>query len=116
MSMPLSTFLAVENLPLDPLNVAVGGLMIAVAMSMGAVALLSLGRRDRAQLGPTMRRLCRALGVARRDRRLIRDLARRAGAPGAALLVSRGCFDRAAVEAATPEHARLAALRRRLFE
>lgn len=114
--MPMSGFVAVENLPLDPLNLAAGGLMIAVAVALGAVALLSLGRRDRAQLGPTMRRLFRALRVARIDRRLIRDLARRAGAPGAALLVSRGCFDRAAVEPAAPDQARLAALRRRLFE
>jgi hypothetical protein len=112
----MSTFVAVENLPLDPLNLAVGGLMIAVAMIMGAFATLSLGRRDRAQLGPTMRRLCRALRVARPERRLIRTLARRVGAPGPALLVSRGCFDRAAAAAPVPDQARIAALRRRLFD
>ncbi len=112
----MSMFAAVENLPLEPLNLAVGGLMVAGAASLGAAALLSLGRRDRAQRGPTMRRLCRAFRVARSDRRLIRDLARRAGTPGAALLVSRGCFDRAAVAAPEPDHSRIAALRRRLFE
>ena len=109
-------FLAAENLSLSPIRLVAGGLMIAVALAVATCAAISLLRRDRATLGPTTRRMCRALGVARSDRRLIDLLARQHSAPGAALLVSRGCFDRAALNAAGSDKARLAALRRRLFE
>lgn len=111
----MSVFLASQDLPLSPLNLAAGGVMIALAMAVAASAAISLRRRDRARLGSTTRRMFRALGVRRGDRRLIDLLARRMGAPGAALLFSRGCFDRAAAFAPGTERLRLAALRGRLF-
>jgi hypothetical protein len=108
--------MSVENLAPDAFNVAAGAVMVAVASALGAAAALSLRRRDLAQLGPTTRRLSRALRLARGERRLIAAAARRGGAPGAALLVSRGCFDRAAAAAGPADQPRLARLRVKLFD
>ncbi|MEE9129110.1 MAG: hypothetical protein V3T84_03765 [Phycisphaerales bacterium] len=72
------------------------GLVFAMALALGAVGLLSLARRDRIRQGPTMRRLCRALGLDTAQRRLLEQLAVNTGVRcPAALLISRGCFDTA---------------------
>ena len=72
------------------------GLVFAMALALGAVGLLSLVRRDRIQQGPTMRRLCRGLGLDTAQQRLLQQLAFKTGVRcPAALLISRGCFDTA---------------------
>lgn len=66
------------------------GLLLA-----GSTALLSI-RRDRGEFGPTNRRVCVALGVNGRERRLLRRVARGAGfSTVAGLLMSEGSFDHA---------------------
>jgi len=72
------------------------GVVFAMALALGAVGLLSLIRRDHIRQGPTMRRLCRALGLDTPQRRLLEQLAVKTGVRcPAALLISRGCFDTA---------------------
>ncbi len=72
------------------------GLIFAMALALAAVGLLSLVRRDRIRQGPTMRRLCRALGLDTPQRRLLEQVADKTGVRcPAALLISRGCFDTA---------------------
>ena len=74
----------------------VAGLVIAMAMALVTVGVLSLVRRDHVRQGPTMRRLCRALGLDTPQRRLLEQLAVKTGVHcPAALLISRGCFDTA---------------------
>ncbi len=74
----------------------VAGLVIAMAMALVAVGVLSLVRRDHVRQGPTMRRLGRALGLDAPQRRLLEQLAVKTGVRcPAALLISRGCFDTA---------------------
>ncbi len=74
----------------------VAGLVIAMALALVAVGVLSLVRRDHVRQGPTMRRLCRALGLDTPQRRLLEQLAGKTGVRcPAALLISRGCFDTA---------------------
>lgn len=74
----------------------VAGLVIAMALALLAVGVLSLVRRDHIRQGPTMRRLCRALGLDTPQRRLLEQLAVKTGVRcPAALLISRGCFDTA---------------------
>ena len=74
----------------------VAGLVIAMAMGLVAIGVLSLVRRDHVRQGPTMRRLCRALGLDTPQRRLLEQLAGKTGVRcPAALLISRGCFDTA---------------------
>ncbi len=74
----------------------VAGLVIAMALALLAVGVLSLLRRDRLRQGPTTRRLCRALGLDTPQRRLLEQLAVKTGVRcPAALLISRGCFDTA---------------------
>jgi hypothetical protein len=97
----------------------VGGLLIAMALAVAALALASLVRRDRAAHGPSARRLCRALGLSKTEARLLGRVARASRAPGAgSLLVSRGCFDDAVGSyAAGAESARrLEVIRRKVFE
>ncbi len=67
------------------------GLLLA-----GSTALLSI-RRDRAEFGPTNRRVCVGLGVRGHERRLLRRVARASGSSTVAgLLMSEGSFDHAA--------------------
>ncbi len=74
----------------------VAGLVLAMAMSLLAVGVLSLLRRDYARQGPTMRRLCRALRIESPHRRLLESMAMKTGVRcPATLLVSSGCFDTA---------------------
>ncbi len=95
----------------------IGAVLICLAITVGTTAIVSLVRRDRARLGATTRRLCRAMRIGASDRRLLDRLARGRAGPvyTASLLVSRGCFDAAASRAATRDARRLAAVRRRLF-
>lgn len=102
---------------LSPQRLLTGLMLICPAAALAASAIVSLVRRDRARLGPTTRRLCRALGVGVSERRLLDHLARGLGVPnGASLLVSRGCFDAAVARAGPGERRRLVAVRRRVFE
>ncbi|MCH8315827.1 MAG: hypothetical protein IIA64_07625 [Planctomycetes bacterium] len=74
----------------------VAGLVIAMAVALVTVGVLSLVRRDHVRQGPTMRRLCRALGLDTPHRRLLENMAMKTGVRcPAALLISRGCFDTA---------------------
>ncbi len=74
----------------------VAGMVIAMALALVAVGVLSLVRQDQVRQGPTMRRLCRALGLDTPQRRLLEQLAGNTGVRcPAALLISRGCFDTA---------------------
>lgn len=74
----------------------VAGLVIAMALALVTVGVLSLVRRDHVRQGPTMRRLCRAVGLDTAQRRLLEQLAVKTGVRcPAALLISRGCFDTA---------------------
>ncbi len=74
----------------------VAGLVIAMAMALVAIGVLSLVRRDHVRQGPTMRRLCRALDLDAPHRRLLENMAMKTGVRcPAALLISRGCFDTA---------------------
>ena len=72
------------------------GLVFAMALALAAVAVLSLVRRDRIRQGPTMRRLCRTLGLDTPQRRLLEHMAGKTGVRcPPTLLISRGCFDTA---------------------
>ncbi len=97
----------------------VAGLVIAMAMALLAVGVLSLVRRDHVRQGPTMRRLCRALGLDTPQRRLLEQLAGKTGVRcPAALLISRGCFD-TAQRRYGPEPAeaqQLQSIRQRIFD
>ncbi len=94
-----------------------GGVMVAAALVTGCVAAGSLLRRDRRRGGRTWRRLCRRLGVAGAQRRLIERAAAALSVPGGALLVSRGCFDDAVDQLPVrgDERRRLADVRRKVF-
>lgn len=94
------------------------GLVLAMALALAAVGLLSLTRRDRIRQGPTMRRVCRALGLDTPQRRLLEQLAFKTGVRcPAALLISRGCFDNAQKRYAPQgvELRQLNRIRRRVF-
>ncbi len=96
----------------------VGGLLMAMALALATLATASLFRRDRARHGPASRRICRALGLTRSERRALGRVARIAKAPGAgSLVVSRGYFESAVgLSAAAPADARsLAAIRGKVF-
>ena len=84
-----------------------------------AVGLRKRAAEDREEHGPVHRQLCRELGVSASQQRLLGDLSRAVGLskPGA-LLISRGCFDRAVQRCAgaTQRRNELAELRQRLFE
>jgi hypothetical protein len=73
-------------------------LVSAIGAAMAMVAAISLIRRDRRRHGPALRSLCRAGGLTRAQRRLLVQMAQstRVAEP-AALLISQGCFDHAAV-------------------
>jgi hypothetical protein len=101
---------------LSPERIMLGSAIMLLAATLATVAIASLVRRDRARLGPTTRRFCRTLSVRRSDRRLLESLSHILGVPCAALLVSRGCFDAAAVHASVSEARRLTAIRKRVFE
>ena len=93
---------------------AASGLRFAVVVSRFNETLT-----DRLRQGAAYRRLGRALGLARRDRRLVWHVAREARLPcPASLLISAGCFDHAARRSISRpgRSQRLAAIRRRVFE
>ena len=74
----------------------VAGLVIAMALGLVTVGVLSLVRRDHVRQGPTMRRLCRALALGAPQRRLLENMATKTGVRcPASLLISSGCFDTA---------------------
>ena len=112
MRVMMSEILDMSIQPMQLLGLA----FVAGATVLALTAAASLVMRDRARLGPTNRRICRALRVRRGDRILLSRVAPRR--LPAAVLISRGCFD-AAVGRYDPgpdEARRLAALRRRVFE
>ena len=108
--------LAVSDTLLSAERILLGSALVFLAATLATAAIASLVRRDRARLGPTTRRFCCAVSVRKSDRRLLAGLAHVIGVPCAALLVSRGCFDAAAVHASASEARRLAAIRKRVFE
>jgi hypothetical protein len=100
---------------LSPERIMLGSAIMLLAATFATAAIASLVRRDRARLGPTTRRFCHAVSVGPSDRRLLESLSHIVGVPCAALLISRGCFDAAAVHASASEARRLAAIRERVF-
>lgn len=108
--------LAGPDTVLSPERIMLGSAIMLLAAMLATAAIASLVRRDRARLGPTTRRFCHAVSVAPSDRRLLESLSQIVGVPCAALLVSRGCFDAAAVHASVSEARRLAAIRKTVFE
>jgi hypothetical protein len=118
--MPSGSILTPEGAPLVfvPERIFAGVAIAVVAAGVFAVSAWSLRRRDRNRLGPTTRRLCRALRVRRGDRKLLDRLAGAVGAPSAApMLISRGCFDAAVARTGLidDERRRVDNLRRHLF-
>lgn len=95
------------------------GLIIAMALALLAVGILSLVRRDHVHQGPTMRRLCRALNLDAPQRRLLQHMAMKTGVCcPATLLISRGCFDtaRRRYKPQLAEAQQLRSVRKRLFD
>lgn len=71
--------------------------LCAVGLLLAGSTILLRIRRDRAEFGPTNRRVCAGLGVNGHERRLLRRVARKAGySTVAGLLMSEGSFDHAA--------------------
>ena len=121
----LATMSPVDLSWLEPDGAAASGfgraiLLAAIVIAAAAVAAaaVALFRRDRRRHGPTVRRLCRGLGLRLDQRRLLARVARAGDLPHAGgVLLSRGCFDAAARRYAArlgPEP-RLADLRSRIF-
>ena len=97
----------------------IAGLIIAMALSLLAVGVLSLLRHDRVRQGPTMRRLCRALAIDAPQRRLLQNMATKTGVHcPATLLISRGCFDtaRRRYKPQPTEAQQLQSVRQRIFD
>ena len=93
--------------------------VMCVGASALAWAIVAALRRDRARHGPAVRRLATGLWISAARRRLLHRVARAAGLSGpGSLLISRGCFDRAAKRypARPGERERLHAIRRALFQ
>jgi len=94
-------------------------LLAGAGAAMLAWVIVAAIRRDRARQGPAVRFLARSLGLSAGQRRLLEHVARAAGLSNAgSLLISRGCFDRAAKRYmgrfGRPEDLHI--LRRRVFE
>lgn len=92
----------------------------AVGAAILAAVVIVRRRRDLAVHGPTWRRLAQRLRLSSEQRHLLRTLARHVGQTNpAALVISRGCFDRA-VQRSYPRPRKVPvtvrALRRELFE
>ncbi len=97
----------------------VAGLVIAMALALLAVGMLSFVRRDHVRQGPTMRRLCRALALGAPHRRLLENMATKTGVQcPATLLISSGCFDtaRRRYKPQGAEAQQLRYVRQRIFE
>ncbi len=93
-------------------------LMIAVVGVLAIViAIADLLRRDRVGGHLTARLMAQAIGIDRRELRLLSTLARGAAFPSpCCLMISRGCFDRAVQKTRTQlDQSVIAHLRRRLF-
>lgn len=68
--------------------------VLALVLGLFMMGVLRIINRDRARHGPTVRRLCQAMGLDITQRKLLIDLAAKSGqASAASLLISRGLFD-----------------------
>jgi hypothetical protein len=105
----------VVGAPSDPTAWTVA--LLAAGMLLGLLSVAGLVHRSRRHHSGIFRRLAQALGLGRRQQRLLVVMARRSriGSP-AALLVSRGCFDYAARCGRRAPRPEVAALRRQLFD
>ena len=95
-----------------------GLVLIAAGVAVGALAVLGLRGDRAATTRQAWLRLADGLRLGRTDRRLIRRVAQTTRTPSpAVLLVSQGCFDRAADQFARRHGRRrqLAAIRRKVF-
>ena len=100
----------------DPLTISILATMIGAFIAVLAVR--SIMRNDERRGRTSSRRLMRAMALPIGDRRLLRRLVRQSDVPNAAcLLISRGCFDRAAEHAdlSQRERAHCVELGHRLF-
>lgn len=70
--------------------------VLALVFGLFMMGVLRIINRDRARHGPTVRRLCQAMGLDVTQRKLLIVLAAKSGRPSAAsLLISRGAYDAA---------------------
>jgi hypothetical protein len=93
------------------------GITLAVVSAGVGAWTLYYGWVGRTADGMAVRRLGRRLGLSHADRRTLRAIARRAGMPGPApLIISRGCFDRAARQYRGRDPQQVGRLRRRIFD
>ena len=92
--------------------------VLALALGLFMMGLLRIVNRDRARHGPTVRRLCQAMGLDMSQRKLLVDLAAKSGqASAACLLISRGAYD-AAIQQYAPigvQASQLKTVRRKIF-
>ena len=102
----------------EGLRILSASFVFALAIGLFMTGLLRIIQRDRARHGPTVRRLCQAMGLDMSQRKLLVELAARSGQPSAAsLLISRGVYD-AAMQQYAPIGVRanqLRTVRRKIF-
>ena len=80
----------------EGLRILSASFVLAMALGLFMMGLLRIIQRDRARHGPTVRRLCQAMGLDINQRKLLVELAAKSGQPSAAsLLISRGVYDTA---------------------
>ena len=80
----------------ESLRIISASFVFALALGLFVMGLLRIINRDRARHGPTVRRLCQAMGLDINQRKLLVDLAAKSGQVSAAsLLISRGAYDAA---------------------
>jgi len=92
-------------------------LLMTLGVLLGVAAAGDLLRRRRERGEWVFALMCAEAGLTRADRRTLRELACKAGLPNpGCLLLSRGCFDRAASAAAASgmDRDRIESLRRRI--
>lgn len=93
------------------------GIGLAAVSAVAGAWTLRTAWRNRSDQGAAFRRVGRRLGLTFAERRMVRAIARHAGLPGPApLLISRGCFDRAAHRFRSRDPRQVGRLRRRIFE
>lgn len=102
----------------EGLRILSASFVLALALGLFMLGLLRIVQRDRAKHGPTVRRLCQAMGLDINQRKLLVELAAKSGQPSAAsLLISRGVYD-AAMQQYAPigvRAAQLKTVRRKIF-
>lgn len=102
----------------ESLQIISSSLVLALALGLFMMGVLRIINRDRARHGPTVRRLCQALGLDISQRKLLVDLAAKSGqASAASLLISRGAYD-AAIQQYAPvgvQANQLKTVRRKIF-